>query len=147
MSFQGTTRTDPYGRSTHTVLISDESRPSVELVRTPPNRGTRAVPLCVGCMSDEKVFSLIRSLPSSLSAGSCLLVRGVHRCRVGGGALARWPPSAAQTVRAVFPHTAFTKTHVSGMQSKESIEPGSPAHTRRTAWFSAAVSSHHYATV
>ena len=36
-------------------------------------------------------------------------VRGAHRCRVGGGALARWPPSAAQTVRAVFPHTAFTK--------------------------------------
>src|ERR1700730_491811 len=30
-------------------------------------------------------------------------------CRVGGGALARGPPSAAQTVRAVFPHTAFTK--------------------------------------
>ncbi len=25
-------------------------------------------------------------------------------CRVGGGALARWPPSAAQTARAVFPH-------------------------------------------
>ena len=33
------------------------------------------------------------------------------RCRVGGGApRGRWPPSAAQTVRAVFPHTAFTKT-------------------------------------
>jgi hypothetical protein len=32
------------------------------------------------------------------------------RCRVGGGALARWPPSAAQTVRADFRHTAFTKT-------------------------------------
>ena len=32
-------------------------------------------------------------------------------CRVGGGApRGRWPPSAAQTVRAVFPHTAFTKT-------------------------------------
>jgi len=31
--------------------------------------------------------------------------------RVGGGALARWPPSAAQTARAVFPHAAFTKTH------------------------------------
>ena len=29
-----------------------------------------------------------------------------------------WPPSAAQTVHAVFPHTAFTKTHASGMQSK-----------------------------
>ena len=34
-----------------------------------------------------------------------------HYCRVGGGApRGRWPPSAAQTVRAVFPHTAFTKT-------------------------------------
>ena len=32
-------------------------------------------------------------------------------CRVGGGALARWPPSAAQTARAVVPHAAFTKTH------------------------------------
>ena len=33
------------------------------------------------------------------------------RCRVGGGApRGRWPPSTAQTVRAVFPHTAFTKT-------------------------------------
>src|SRR5215468_10117426 len=46
------------------------------------------------------------------------LVRRLPRCRVGGGALARWPPSAAQTVRAVFPHTAFTKTHASEMQSK-----------------------------
>ncbi len=35
---------------------------------------------------------------------------GFIDCRVGGGALARWPPSAAQTVHAVFPHTAFTKT-------------------------------------
>src|SRR5215468_10222568 len=45
-------------------------------------------------------------------------VRVIRRCRVGGGAFARWPPSAAQTVRAVFPHTAFTKTHASEMQSK-----------------------------
>src|ERR1700682_3752168 len=33
--------------------------------------------------------------------------------RVGGGAQSerpRWPPSAAQTARAVFPHAAFTKT-------------------------------------
>src|SRR5215472_16584202 len=32
--------------------------------------------------------------------------------RVGGGAQTlrpRWPPSAAQTARAVFPHAAFTK--------------------------------------
>jgi hypothetical protein len=33
-------------------------------------------------------------------------------CRVGGGALARWPPSAAQTARTVFPYAAFTKTLV-----------------------------------
>jgi hypothetical protein len=30
--------------------------------------------------------------------------------RVGGGALARWPPSAAQTAGADFPRAAFTKT-------------------------------------
>ena len=29
----------------------------------------------------------------------------------------RWPPSAAQTVRAVFPHTAFTKMHAFEAQS------------------------------
>ena len=67
-------------------------------------------------------------------------------CRVGGGALARWPPSAAQTARAVFPHAAFTKTHCSGMQSKESIQPGSPARTRRTAWRAAELSSPHSAS-
>ena len=38
--------------------------------------------------------------------------------RVGGGALARWPPSAAQTARAVFPHAAFTKTRDGEMQGK-----------------------------
>jgi hypothetical protein len=31
-------------------------------------RGTRAVPLCVGYVSSERMFSLSRSLPSSLSA-------------------------------------------------------------------------------
>jgi hypothetical protein len=30
--------------------------------------------------------------------------------RVGGGALSRWPPSAAQTACADFPRAAFTKT-------------------------------------
>ena len=33
-----------------------------------PTRGTRADPLCVGNVPDGKVFSLISSLPSSLSA-------------------------------------------------------------------------------
>ena len=72
--------------------------------------------------------------------------RGWIGCRVGGGALARWPPSAAQTVRAVFPHTAFTKTHASGGQSKGSTESSSPARTRRTTWFPATVASHRSAT-
>ena len=42
--------------------------------------------------------------------------------RVGGGALARWPPSATQTVCADFPRTAFTKTHFAEMSEKVSIE-------------------------
>src|SRR5664280_2161869 len=56
-----------------------------------------------------------------------------------------WPPSAAQTVHAVFPHTAFTKTHASGMLSKVLAEQGSPAHTHRTAWFQEVVANHCYA--
>src|SRR5260370_22250145 len=55
------------------------------------------------------------------------------------------PPSAAQTVHAVFPHTAFTKTHASGMLLKVLVEQGSPAHTHRTAWFQEVVANHCYA--
>ena len=40
------------------------------------------------------------------------------RCRVGGGALTRWPPSAAQTARTVFPYAAFTKTPPTETQTK-----------------------------
>jgi len=42
----------------------------------------------------------------------------------------RWPPSAAQTWCAVFPRHAFTKSPSSAMQSKESVSPVGPAHTR-----------------
>src|SRR5260370_42567277 len=42
--------------------------------------------------------------------------------RVGGGALARWPPSAAHTARADFPHAAFTKTQVF-RDAKEGMNP------------------------
>src|SRR5580692_5910152 len=60
---------------------------------------------------------------SAFRLSECLTsLADVMTCRVGGGALARWPPSAAQTVRAVFPHTAFTKTHASETQSKGSTE-------------------------
>ena len=52
-----------------------------------------------------------------------------------------WPPSAAQTVHAVFPHTAFTKTRSYGTQSKVLIESGLPAQTHRTACAQEVVSS------
>ena len=38
----------------------------------------------------------------------CVVAR--YCSRVGGGALTRWPPSAAQTARAGFLHAAFAKT-------------------------------------
>src|SRR5260370_25830684 len=44
-------------------------------------------------------------------------VRLVHRCRVGGGALTRWPPSAAQTARTVFPYAPFTMRRCYEMQA------------------------------
>jgi len=45
-----------------------------------PTRGTRAIPLSVGYVSDGKVFSLISSLPSSLSADEpAVFVRMIHR--------------------------------------------------------------------
>jgi hypothetical protein len=46
-----------------------------------------------------------------------------------GGALARWPPSAAQTARTVFPYAAFTKIPNTGMPMKELTEPDLQAHT------------------
>src|ERR1700687_600382 len=45
-----------------------------------PTRGTRALPLCVGYVSNGRVFSLISSLPSSLSADVLsVFVRMIHR--------------------------------------------------------------------
>jgi hypothetical protein len=45
-----------------------------------PTRGTRAVPLYVGYVSNGRVFSLISSLPSSLSADvPSVFVRMIHR--------------------------------------------------------------------
>src|SRR6266851_1877330 len=56
------------------------------------------------------------SLPN-LRRGRALFVQLVHRCRVGGGALTRWPPSAAQTARTVFPYAAFTMRRCYEMQA------------------------------
>ena len=68
-------------------------------------------------------------------------------CRVGGGALARWPPSAAQTARADFPHAAFTLMRLAWTQSKVSIQSSSPDQTRHTTRALEAVASLYCAIV
>ena len=73
-------------------------------------------------MPDGKVFSLISSLPSSLSADEpSVFVRAIHRCRVGGGTLSRWPPSAAQTAVDLSKHLGH-KVTVTGTFKAESYE-------------------------
>jgi len=55
MSFQGTTRTDPYERSlAHTALISDDWRQAIKKLafRTPASPCDTRVPLCVGRVLD-----------------------------------------------------------------------------------------------
>ena len=71
------------------------SEPSVEVRGSRQSPGSRA-------LSDAGLE--LRPLPSTG-------VTRLPRYRVGGGAPKRWPPSAAQTGRAVFPHPAFTKAH------------------------------------
>ncbi len=66
----------------------------------------------------ERCSSLSVPFPPNLRRRSPFFVRLVHRCRVGGGALARWPPSAAQTARTVFPYAAFTKMRSCEVQWK-----------------------------
>ena len=54
-----------------------------------------------------------------------MAVTPLLRCRVGGGALTRWPPSAAQTARTVFPYAAFTKTPLTETRTKgkDQVDP------------------------
>jgi hypothetical protein len=52
------------------------------------------------------------------SDGATLL----RRCRVGGGAPQRWPPSAAQTGRTVFPYPAFTKVRLASRLDGRNLE-------------------------
>ena len=60
-----------------------------------------------------------QSLPVPADSNGFRLVRELSGRRWRIEWTRRWPPSAAQTVRAGFPHTAFTKTQVSGMPKKE----------------------------
>ena len=62
-------------------------------------------------VESRRVIGESRGLAGGSHVSVEMRLRNVNACRVGGGApRGRWPPSAAQTVRAVFPHTAFTKT-------------------------------------
>ena len=68
-------------------------------------------------------------LRSSSITGPSTLSGRRRRARL----LSRWPPSAAQTGRAVFPHPAFTKTQLAEWRWKGSSQPSSQARTRRRA--------------
>ena len=111
-----------------------------------PFRTRQAQPKLIGwCMTTHDVgmsttpddcSGLQSSLPaqpircSAISALECLTsLADDMTCRVGGGALVCWPPSAAQTARTVFPYAAFTKIPNTGMPMKELIEPDLQAHT------------------
>jgi hypothetical protein len=65
---------------------------------------------------------------TSFHRRSLFFVRLVHRCRVGGGALECWPPSAAQTARLQLSH----RLRPVRMQEKESAAFGSQADAPRT---------------
>jgi len=76
--------------------------------------------LFYGGGSQEKI--LLRPLEFVLLQPTYLNRVGSDRVvsggRVGGGALTRWPPSATQTVRADFRHTAFTMTAQGAMSKR-----------------------------
>ena len=67
---------------------------------------------------------LLTILKMALSIGfrSFSFLPSCYSSRVGGGALARWPPSAAQTARTVLPYAAFTKAH-RWCDAREGINP------------------------
>jgi len=61
-----------------------------------PTRGTRAVPLCVGYVSNGKAFSLSHSLPSSLADD----VQSLFEWFIG---TMPWCDSSQTCMRAVWP--------------------------------------------
>src|ERR1039458_9506576 len=91
----------------------------------PEDRGSfsRSSPLCFVTSEDVRLVDHLVSFlccwwqrSSVQDAASRTTVS-----RVGGGALTRWPPSAAQTVRADFRHTAITKTPASGSPNRAKV--------------------------
>src|SRR4051812_9061226 len=94
----------------------------------PPRRTSDALPFASSCL---RTLLLVRPF-TNFRQLSGRRWRIIFRC---------WPPSAAQTVHAVFPHTAFTKTHESRTQEKELIRSCLLARTHRRAPTPAVVSS------
>src|SRR5580704_3910374 len=102
------------------VEQSSESVPSPfpsRLTHTAQSLGHPFPALCRASVGRSDVLLGPRPSLPYLRRGLSLVVRQVHRCRVGGGALARWPPSAAQTARTVFPYAAFTMRRCYEMQA------------------------------
>ncbi len=64
------------------------------------------------------MFSLMSELPSSPSAGGFPFFRMIHRS-VGGSALARWPPFAAEGCTRSFP--AYSPLNTTESQSLSEI--------------------------
>jgi hypothetical protein len=106
------------------------ARRGIEIVRTYADEGKSGLRID-GRLALQR---LIKDVEMGAADFQIILVYDVSRwgrfqdadesaCRVGGGALARWPPSAAQTARAVFPHAAFTKARDYESQSKELTPP------------------------
>src|SRR3990172_8161968 len=67
------------------------------------------IPHTLGSALRQDETSRLSYSPGSFPPAAPPRVVVSHACRVGGGAPQGWPPSAAQTQRAVFPHWAFTK--------------------------------------
>src|SRR5580692_6730207 len=78
------------------------------LVMSPFSRFVRLLPPSLQWVPWPPVSGALR-FPTFVGVGSEVAHR-VTQC---------WPPSAAQTVHADFPHTAFTKLQSSGMPRKE----------------------------
>ena len=119
MRFQGATLTELYvSVSTHTARATPKG------CRLPPTLvSSSGLPLAHNVGAGDPLPLLRRHYPTSSLSGRR------RRARL----LSRWPPSAAQTGRAVFPHPAFTKTLTCEGGWKESSQPSSQARTRHRA--------------
>ena len=122
---------------THTALLKDEWRESEPVTETcfmahRSNAGTCSFLLRVRSMCVERCSPPAAPFPPRPPqevAFPCSVGSQVSGRRWRTELTRCWPPSAAQTVHAVFPHTAFTKTRQLENARKVLARPDSPAHT------------------